>query len=114
MKSYATDGMIRCAGFIKNAWWVRVALATGWFTLAACATQAPVPADGASQCRAEPAQWAVGQVISDSLVNRIQVESGASVVRRLRPGQPMTRDFRHDRVNVEIDNAGRIQTIACG
>ncbi|MEZ0469857.1 I78 family peptidase inhibitor [Luteimonas salinilitoris] len=85
-------------------------------SIAGCAT-APENTDTDTredQCRADLSQWAVGQVINDAIVNRIQVESRASQVRRLRPGQPMTRDFRRDRVNVEIDNAGRIQAVACG
>lgn len=85
-------------------------------SMAACTT---TPEDQSAavreeQCRGDLVQWAVGQVINDATVNRIQVESRASQVRRLRPGQPMTRDFRRDRINVEIDDTGTIKAVACG
>jgi hypothetical protein len=85
-------------------------------SIVACATT-PVDQGAAvheAQCRDDLVQWALGQVINDATVNRIQVESRASQVRRLRPGQPMTRDFRRDRINVQIDDTGTIKAVACG
>ncbi|MFN7135908.1 MAG: I78 family peptidase inhibitor [Thermomonas sp.] len=40
--------------------------------------------------------------------------AGARTVRSLKPGQPMTMDYRGDRLNVLQDAAGKIDKISCG
>lgn len=35
-------------------------------------------------------------------------------VRVIHPGQPVTRDFREDRLNIEVDQSGRVIGIKCG
>ncbi|WP_246333033.1 I78 family peptidase inhibitor [Aureimonas mangrovi] len=41
--------------------------------------------------------------------------TGASTVRQIGPGDPVTRDFRVDRVTIETDPAtGRVTAASCG
>lgn len=81
--------------------------------LAACtATSQPAATSAPSPCRPEAAKSLIGaSAIDDAGVRRI---SGASLVRRLTPGAPMTMDFRRERVTLEVDRAGRILKAFCG
>lgn len=65
-------------------------------------------------CDAGPAQRFVGQPASAANVEAARRAAGARTVRSLTPGQPMTMDYRGDRLNVLQDAAGRIAQITCG
>jgi len=86
--------------------------------LAACATQAspPPPGGGSSTgvCNAEPAQSVVGQAYADALAAELQAKAGAKLLRVIRPGQAVTMDFREDRLNVELDESGKVKRVSCG
>jgi hypothetical protein len=41
-------------------------------------------------------------------------ESGAGLIRPIGPDTAVTRDFRPDRVNVEIDRNNTITRVSCG
>jgi hypothetical protein len=85
--------------------------------LAACMTQqqqpaAETPAPG-TQCDANAAMALVGKP-ADTAAVEAQRLSGARTVRRYRSGDPVTMDFRADRLNVETDAAGTIVKLSCG
>ena len=83
--------------------------------LAACATMPPPgPPPLAESCNAEAASWAMGHAVSDELVERIRVETGSQSVRVIRPGQPVTMDYRGDRVNIKLNERDAIVGISCG
>lgn len=91
--------------------------------LAACATEASSPpasappeADGglSGACNADAAQSGVGQAYTDALGADLQAKAGAKVLRVIRPGQAVTMDFRMDRLNVELDAAGKVKRVSCG
>ncbi|MBN8716225.1 I78 family peptidase inhibitor [Thermomonas sp.] len=85
--------------------------------LAACASQPapPPPAPPlAMACDAAPAQRFVGQPATAANVEAARQAAGARTVRSLKPGQPMTMDYRGDRLNVLQDAAGKIDKISCG
>lgn len=84
--------------------------------LAACTqTPAPATADPASgaQCDATPVQTLIGQT-ADAAVDRAKTVSGARTVRRYESGSALTMDFRPDRLNVEVDDGGKIVKLSCG
>jgi hypothetical protein len=82
---------------------------------AACATPpAPAPAPGQLQCVAGAAAWAVGQPLSDDLVNRVIADTHSRTARVVRPGQAVTMDFRGDRVNVMLDMQDKVDQVTCG
>ncbi|WP_448502305.1 I78 family peptidase inhibitor [Sphingomonas sp.] len=85
-------------------------------TLAACApspSPQPLPAPGTA-CDAGPVQSYIGQPFSDALAERARAEAGARTVRSYGVGDPVTMDFRPDRLNVERGADGRIVRLGCG
>lgn len=75
--------------------------------------QAPAPAPD-MLCNAQPAQAAVGQSSTASVVESARARSGARMVRILRPGQMVTKEFDTQRLNLEVDANGRILAVRCG
>lgn len=73
------------------------------------------PAPRAEQrCNPAGAQWAVGKSNTESNVNEARKRSGAYMARVLRPGQPTTREFNAERLNLEVDATGRVVAVRCG
>ncbi len=83
-------------------------------TLAACQSPPPPVAGGpAGACRPEAAQALAGQDrVGDEQARRL---TGAGLVRQIAPGQPVTMDFRQERVTIETDpKTGKIVRAFCG
>jgi hypothetical protein len=79
------------------------------------AAPATPPGDATMQCSAAAAQSFVGREASDTTVAEAQAAAGATgTVRVIKPGQPVTMDFRGDRLNVEVDERNAIVRITCG
>lgn len=79
-------------------------------------TTAPSPAAPApmAECNAQPAQFAVGQNSTATVMESARVRSGAHMARILRPGQMITKEFNAQRLNLEVDGSGRIVAVRCG
>lgn len=88
--------------------------------LAGCAGEStpPAPSAGAQAdaapgvCRPDAAAALVGRDrIGDDEAKRL---TGATLVRQIAPGDPVTADFRAERVTIETDPAtGKIVTASC-
>lgn len=65
-------------------------------------------------CDAAPAQFAVGQSYTDALAEQARGASGAKTVRKLMPGQAVTMEYRGDRLNIEVNEAGTVVRVLCG
>ena len=74
----------------------------------------PPPPPMAEQCHADAARGYVGKPATPANVEAVRVATSASSVRSLKPGQPMTMDYRGDRANVMQDAKGNIDKITCG
>lgn len=78
----------------------------------------PYPEDPAPEpkmtCDAAKASWAKGQVADETLVQRIKADTGSKGVRVIKPGQAVTMDYREDRVNIDVDDKGRVLKVRCG
>ena len=48
------------------------------------------------------------------MVEAARKDAGAELVRVLKPNQPMTMDYRVERLNLYLDANGNIERIACG
>lgn len=70
-------------------------------------------AGGAGICRRDAAEALTGKKrITNAQAKRI---TGASIVRQIKPGQPVTMDYREERVTIETDpKTGRIVRAFCG
>lgn len=75
----------------------------------------PEPLPGADDaCGASRVRTAVGQQRSDALAAEVARRSGAERIRWIGPGDAVTQDFRPDRLNVHLDERGRIRRVVCG
>ena len=66
------------------------------------------------RCNTDGAQWAVGKTNTEHNINEARKRAGAYIARVLRPGQPTTREFNAERLNLEVDATGRIISARCG
>ncbi|MDR6522762.1 hypothetical protein J2789_005452 [Variovorax paradoxus] len=86
-------------------------------SIAACSTAQPqATADAATApaaCRPDAAATLTGKArMSDAEARQA---TGASIVRQIQPGQPVTMDYRRERVTIETDAAsGKIVRAFCG
>lgn len=77
--------------------------------LAACIETAPTPsADNEDLCGASALAGLVGQPAE--VAKTMQLPAGTRIIN---PGDPVTRDLRRDRLNIETDTEGRIARVAC-
>lgn len=65
------------------------------------------------QCPA-PAQSFVGKDSTASVIEAARVQSGAHMARVLRPGQMITKEYNAQRLNLVVDDNGRITAVRCG
>jgi hypothetical protein len=83
--------------------------------LAACAPMPPAaPPPAAWQCVAEPASWAIGKAVTDTVVEQVRVDTHSRTARVLHPGQVITMEFSAERVNVKVNERNAIIGITCG
>lgn len=80
---------------------------------AGCQSESRVTAAPAGVCDRSPAEALTGRgQITDAQAKRL---TGATMVRQIRPGDPVTMDFRRERVTIETDpKTGRIVRAFCG
>ena len=65
-------------------------------------------------CDAKQTAWAKGQLADEALVERIRTETHSKGVRVIKPGMAVTMDYREDRVNIDVDDKGRVLRVRCG
>lgn len=75
---------------------------------------APETSQTAGSCDAAKAPFARGAVYTEELAQRARQASGAKTVRALRPGQAVTMEFSAERLNLELDESGRVTDVRCG
>lgn len=92
--------------------------ATTLLLLAGCSQLgAPMPSAAhapGGACHAPPAQAFVGHMNTAQTLEQARLRSGAAMARVLHPGQPTTREFNAERLNLEVDATGRITAARCG
>lgn len=93
---------------------VRFSTAAALLLAIGCApVPAPEPGPGA-MCDAAPVQYLIGRSRSDALGAEALRRSGARSLRWIRPGDMVTMDFRTDRLNIDLDEQGRVTGLRCG
>lgn len=93
-------------------------------TLAACAplpaqepppqADDPVPEQAGATCDADAARAFIGRMPDAATQRAAQTASGAASVRVIPHDGMATLDFREDRLNLRLDEAGRIGSVDCG
>ena len=77
----------------------------------ASAEPAAPPAD--DKCNASLVANLVGQPWHDSMLTQLKEAVGHETIRTIRPGQPVTMDYREERLNVEIGPDGKVVRVFC-
>ena len=77
---------------------------------AACTSVPEEPA----MCDAAPAQSRLGQPYTEALGAQLQRLTGATILRAVHEGDPVTMDFRPERLTVVWNDAREIVKISCG
>ena len=67
-----------------------------------------------NQCRAEAAQFLVGQPFGAGTLAQALAAAGADTARMLRPDSMITKEYMVGRLNVVVDAANRITRVHCG
>lgn len=73
----------------------------------------PPPREGGT-CNAEAARQAIGKAATEANIDMARRDSGAALVRVMRPGMMATADFRGDRLNVDVNARDAITGVRCG
>jgi hypothetical protein len=81
---------------------------------AATDSSAAAPVASANECNATAAQPYVGQSASPDVIEAARLAAGAATVRTTKPNQPVTMDYRADRLNLRTDESAVIESVACG
>jgi hypothetical protein len=81
--------------------------------MAGCQQEPPAVEAQISICKDDAAKTLVGRDrITDDEAKQL---TGATIVRQVRPGDPVTMDFRQERVTIETDEkTGKIVRASCG
>lgn len=72
---------------------------------------APAPAD--DKCNSRLAAQFVGQHFDDALLARVKAAVGHDTIRVIRPNQPVTMDYREDRLNLDLDGNDTVTRVHC-
>lgn len=65
-------------------------------------------------CNAGAAEALIGRTADDATLERAKALAGARSVRILRPGEPQAMNFSGGRLNVEVDQTGKMTRFSCG
>jgi hypothetical protein len=92
---------------------IRFALPLVLLTVGGCVHQA-TPQTLPGKCVASGLERLVGLARSETVQAEAKRASGAQSVRWINPGDMVTKDFREDRLNLELDDGGKISRAYCG
>lgn len=65
-------------------------------------------------CGHDRARPYIGSTASPATLDAVAKAAGHARIRWIRPGEAVTQDYRADRLNVIVGDAGRILTMRCG
>jgi hypothetical protein len=93
---------------------MRKIVALSSLAVAACAIRAEAPLPAAGKCGAEGLERYAGKAATAENGAAILRESGARSLRWIPHGSAVTMDYSEQRVNVKLDQQGRIEGVTCG
>lgn len=93
-----------------------ITLVLATVSLSACANLSAGASDAIPQasCRAAGAESVLGQTVDDKVISDAIVGSGAMRSRVIRPGANVTMELDPLRLNLEVDEGGRVRRLRCG
>ncbi|MDF0731681.1 I78 family peptidase inhibitor [Pseudomonas entomophila] len=72
------------------------------------------PAGGDGRCTASGADFAVGKQGTPELLEQARKASGAQMARILHPHDVVTLEYRSERLNLNVDEQGKVSRVNCG
>lgn len=66
------------------------------------------------RCDAAAAQFAIGKEPTRELVETARRQAGADLVRVIRQDQMVTKEYRVGRLNLLLDESGKVRQVQCG
>jgi hypothetical protein len=73
----------------------------------------PVVAQPSGECRADAAREMVGKPFDAALQKDAMAKTGAKLVRVIRPGDVVTKDYRPNRLNIDLDAQDVVVSLRC-
>jgi hypothetical protein len=67
-----------------------------------------------AQCRAVGAEAVLGKMVDEQIIDQAIVGAGAMRSRVIKPGANVTMELDPLRLNIEVDETGRIRRLRCG
>ena len=67
-----------------------------------------------ARCRAAGAEAVLGRTVDEQVISDAIVGSGAMRSRVIRPGSNVTLELDPQRLNLEVDETGRVRRLRCG
>lgn len=74
----------------------------------------PEQSENGMGCDASKAQWLIGEAPTQERLDRAGADTGAEVVRTIRHDEMVTLEFHPSRLNVDLDEDGRVRGVRCG
>ena len=65
-------------------------------------------------CDASDLSFLTGKLLDEALTAQARDAAAAKSVRVIRPGQMVTMDYLAERLNIEVDAAGKVTAVRCG
>lgn len=72
------------------------------------------PAGNDGRCEASGADFAVGKPGTPDLLEQARKASGSQMARILKPHDVITLEYRSERVNLNVDEQGKVIRVNCG
>lgn len=71
-------------------------------------------ADNDGRCEASGADFAIGKQGSAELLEQARKASGSQMARILKPHDVVTLEYRSERLNLNVDEQGKVTRVNCG
>ncbi|HEN8714530.1 MULTISPECIES: I78 family peptidase inhibitor [Pseudomonas] len=72
------------------------------------------PAGNDGRCEASGADFAIGKQGSAELLEQARKASGSQMARILKPHDMVTLEYRSERLNLNVDEQGKVTRVNCG
>ncbi|WJD72128.1 I78 family peptidase inhibitor [Pseudomonas asiatica] len=72
------------------------------------------PAGNDGRCEASGADFAIGKPASAELLEQARKASGSQMARILKPHDVVTLEYRSERLNLNVDEQGKVIRVNCG
>lgn len=73
-----------------------------------------IPDEPEARCDADRAQWAVGRPATEALLRQAKEDAGVEIARFIPHDMMVTMEYHPSRLNIDLDEDGRVRMVRCG